>query len=279
MELFRSAFHHVVKRIFKKGSKTYYYSSLFFPREVRDDVSVFYAYVRTADDFVDSIPQDTAGFKQFRKETELAIQKGSSSDQIIQGLVTLVQKHDIKPEWIFAFLDAMEADTRKAEYKTIQELEEYMYGSAEVIGLVMARILNLPEESYQAARLQGRAMQLINFIRDVEEDNRLKRQYLPTEDMKIHRLKSLTHPVNGTTPHFNEFVRFQIKRYRELQKEAEKGYKYIPKKYLIPVKTAADMYNWTAEQIEKNPTVVFEKKVKPKPYYIILSALKNVYTL
>lgn len=279
MKLFHSAFQKVVKRIFKSGSKTYYYSSLFFPRGVRDDVSVFYAYVRTADNFVDSSPQDAAGFMKFRRDSEKALKSGSSNDPIIQGMVNLVKKHDIRSEWVLAFLDAMEADTKKSEYKTMKELEDYMYGSAEVIGLIMSRILKLPEESFEAARLQGRAMQLINFIRDIEEDNELKRQYLPTQDMKKYGLTNLSKPVNRTRAKFDEFVRYQIQRYRHLQKEAEAGYKYIPKKYLVAIKTAADMYNWTADEIEKNPRVVFEKKVKPRPSYVIFSALRNVYRL
>lgn len=275
MRSIQGAFQRLARSIFKSGSITYYYSSLFFPRDVRADVATLYAFVRTADDFVDAIPQQTKAFQTFRKESEAALNGTPSSNPIISEFVRVVQKYDIQPAYISSFFDSMEADTRKSTYKTFAELEQYIYGSADVIGLMMAQIMKLPPESHKAAQLQGKAMQLINFIRDIAEDIQLNRQYIPVEDAKRFKLRSYPPQLPRDKEQFEALVRFEIARYREIQKEAEAGYHYLPRQYRIPVKTAADMYNWTAEIIEKDPTVVFERKVKPKPALVIFYALKN----
>jgi len=61
------------------------------------------------------------------------------------------------------------------------------------------------------------------------------------------------------------------------QREAEGGYRFIPYRYLLPIKTAADMYIWTAKQIERNPMVVYERQVKPPKLRIVLQALYNSF--
>ncbi len=150
-----------------------------------------------------------------------------------------------------------------------------MYGSAEVIGLMMATLMKLPEKAYASARIQGKAMQMLNFIRDIKEDIELGRQYIPNADMKKLQVKTIT----PQDPHIKDLIRFELDRYFALQKEAERGYKYIPRAYLIPIKTAADLYTWTARKIGKDPLVVFTKKIKPTPLYVFWIILKNNLTI
>ena len=272
------AISSIAKRIFKKGSTTYYYSSLFFPASIRHAVFTFYAYVRVADDFVDSIPQNMKGFEDFCSQTKLIYAGKKVSNKIISDFYDMTNSYKIPFEWVQAFLNAMRADTKKSTYATYKELEEYMYGSAEVIGLIMAKILNLDEESYTYAKLQGKAMQLINFIRDIDEDIELGRRYIPTEDLKKFNLTKLPPRTDQEKKDFCKLVHFEIDRYRKIQKSAEAGYKFMPANALIPVKTAADIYNWTADQIEKNPLIVFEQKVKPKPIRVIFRIFTNYFT-
>lgn len=273
MNSYKTAISSIAKRIFKSGSTTYYYSSLFFPRGVREDISTLYAFVRTADDFVDAVPQNISGFNDFCEKTSQIYQGEEIQHTIIQAFCDMAFRKKIPYEYIESFLSAMRADTQKNTYRTYEELENYMYGSAEVIGLMMCKILNLSEESYLAAQLQGKAMQLINFVRDIQEDTSLGRQYIPTEDMHQFNLKTLQPQTAKEKQQFAKLVQYEIERYYAIQKEAEKGYRYIPKRYLVPIQTAADMYNWTARQIETNPLLVFEKKVKPTPAQIIISVL------
>lgn len=275
------------KRTFKKGSVTFFTSSLFFPRSVREDVFDLYSFVRTADDYVDQAPPNGNGFYQLRRIWDVAAKSqtfdtSNKDDDAIdlratKNMLRVARKHKIDLAWVEAFLDAMQSDLIKNKYQTIDDTLSYVYGSAEVIGLMMSRIMDLPEEANTAAMMQGRAMQMINFIRDLEEDNQLSRQYFPDEDLQRFNLKDLSRQTAQAQPEeFNKFIQFQISRYKEWQTTAEEGYKYIPKRLRISVQTAADMYKWTAKEIEKRPITVFEKKIKPTKPRILKSILTNI---
>jgi len=263
--------------IFKQGSKTYFYSSLFFPTNIKKDVFELYAFVRKADNFVDSIPQDSEGFYNFKNKYIQAINGEKTGDVVVDSFVDLAIRKRFEKEWIDAFLDSMEMDLKNVTYHSLQDTIEYIYGSAEVIGLMMAKTMNLSNESYPYARMLGRAMQYINFIRDIAEDIELGRTYFPTSDFKKFGLNGLQHDEILNKPdEFKGFIQHQIQRYCHWQSYAEKGFKYIPKRYLISVKTASEMYYWTASQINKNPFIVYEWKVKPLVIQILTTTLKNI---
>ncbi|URA09989.1 phytoene/squalene synthase family protein [Thermospira aquatica] len=263
--------------IFQKGSKTYFNSSLFFPKTMREQVFRLYAFVRVADNYVDAIPQQKEAFYQF-KHAYLAARQGTpSQDPVIDSFVRLSQELGFPDEWADAFLAAMEEDLSKHIYHTLDETCEYMYGSAEVIGFFMSRIMMLPEEAYPYAALLGRAMQYINFIRDIAEDLSFGRIYLPLDESPFPDLKEETCRKNPSA--FEQYIRRQIFRYLEWQNEAQKGYQFIPKKMLIPIKTAADMYAWTARKIFRNPWIVYKRKVKPPKWRILVQVLWNTLSL
>lgn len=263
--------------IFQQGSRTYFYSSLFFPTTVKKDVFELYGFVRKADNYVDKIPQNGNEFYKFKNKYYQAVAGKPSGDVVIDSFVELQNKKQFQQEWIDAFLKSMEMDLSKKTYETLDETIDYIYGSAEVIGLMMAAILGLPKESHVYARYLGRAMQYINFIRDIAEDNTLQRVYLPTQEFKSYGLDNLQYSyIMNHSEEYGQFIRQQIQRYCEWQQFAENGYSYIPKRYLISVKTAAEMYHWTAEQIYKNPLVVYQWKVKPLISQIITTTLINL---
>lgn len=264
-------FSDLHRAIFKTGSRTYFTSALFFPRAVRDDVSVLYAFVRKADDYVDATPQDKDGFNAFTEQYRLALaDKRPTGDKVIDPFVQLAARRGFADKWIEAFLYSMELDTHKKTYQNIGETEEYIYGSAGVVGLMMARILGLPDAALPYAQELGKAMQYINFIRDIAEDQRLGRTYLPLDELAEFGLDSLSRSAaekNG--PRFRAFIEFQLQRYKNWQKKAEVGYQYMPKQYLVPIKSAAGMYAWTAETIRRDPLVVYKRKVRPSRGRII----------
>lgn len=263
------------RQVFKSGSKTYFNSSLFFPAHIRDDVFVLYGFVRVADDFVDSVPQQPDAFHRFVDAYRGALSGTSSGDVIVDSFVELAERKHFRAEWTDAFLHSMELDLTKQVHGTLEETLEYVYGSAEVIGLYMSRIMGLDPVADEAACLLGRSMQFINFIRDIAEDNELGRIYLPIAETSLPDLRE---PTTRSDP--DEFVRFltaQLSRYREWQAHAETGYAYIPRRYLVPIKTASDMYNWTAERIRADPFVVYERKVKPSRRRIMARVLANFF--
>ena len=262
---------------FRSGSKTYFNSSVFFPRDVRDDVFVLYGFVRVADNYVDQTPQDGEGFYQFCEAYRKALSGTPSGRVIIDSFVELSRRHNFPGSWTEAFLHSMELDLVKPHHPTLKESLEYIYGSAEVIGLFMAKLMDLDKDSYSAAQLLGRAMQYINFIRDIAEDNQLGRVYLPISETTLPDLSESSARANPEE--FRRFLEAQLRRYREWQTEAEEGYRYIPKRYLVPIKTAGDMYDWTASVIAEDPFVVYSRKVKPRRARILAQVVRNLLTL
>lgn len=261
---------------FRSGSKTYYNSSRFFPPDVRRDVFLLYGFVRVADNFVDRIPQDGDGFMRFVDAYRASLAGTPSGDPIIDGYVDLVRRKSFDPQWTEAFLHSMHMDLVKSRHETLPESLEYIYGSAEVIGLFMARIMDLPERAYRPAMMLGRAMQFINFIRDIAEDNRLGRLYLPISESTLSSLDESE--VRRHPDDFREFIHKQLDRYMLWQTEAEQGYRFIPRRYRVPIKTAGDMYKWTGHEIAENPFVVYDRKIKPRKVRIVLAGLMNMLT-
>ncbi|NTU46998.1 phytoene/squalene synthase family protein [Candidatus Roizmanbacteria bacterium] len=262
-----------IYQLFKKNSKTYFTSSLFFPRDVQDKIATLYAFVRTADNFVDTLPQQKKEFLAFEKEY-YAVRSGKKTKQpILQLFSKLETEEQFDTGWTDAFLASMKMDLTKKTYTSLAETESYIYGSANVIGLYIAKILHLPQTSYHYAELLGKSMQFMNFIRDINEDIQLGRNYFPQEDMKRFSLQSLDYQETREKPEqFCRFVQFQIQRYNQWQKEAEKGFQYIPKRYLTPIKTASEMYKWTSAIIQKDPFIVYRKKIKPSYARIVSTA-------
>lgn len=146
-----------------------------------------------------------------------------------------------------------------------------------MVGLMMAKIMGLPNESLPYARMQGRAMQWLNFIRDIDEDNKLGRQYFPQTDLQKFDLPNLSSATAKKYPeNFAGFMHFQIARYTDWQQEAVNGFIYIPRRLLIPLRIAVDMYNWTTEQIAKDPKIVLDTKIKPRKSRVLFDAARRV---
>ncbi|WP_393971790.1 phytoene/squalene synthase family protein [Oxyplasma meridianum] len=262
--------------IFRKGSKTYFNSSRFFPDEYRNDVTIFYSFVRVADDLVDKVPQDADGFYHFMDTYMRSLSGGFSGYSVVDDFVSLMEKKGIEPNLVESFFKAMKMDLTKTRYETMAELCDYMHGSAEVIGLIMRRILDLPKVAEEYASLLGRSMQFLNFVRDVREDNELGRMYLPADSARKFGLNSLReNDVKGKEEDFSSFIKENLDIFFEWDREARKGFRFIPKRLLIPIITAQNMYAWTARKIFRNPMIVFRNKVKPSKGRILLEIFKN----
>ncbi len=261
------------KTIFEQGSTTYYWSSSFFPRKVRDDVFKLYSFVRVVDDLVDQKQPDTVGFKyivkrwkKIKKSLDTPHKKIDDSrlEHVLSNISFVTHRYECDPAWVDAFLKSMQMDIDNRQYYSLKDTQEYMYGSAEVIGLFMTKIMGLTDSVSEYAKLQGRAMQYINFIRDIDEDNKFGRRYIPAEELTMFGLKDLSEKEAHKKPaEFREFIEHQLVRYHEWQNAASKGFRFIPKRQRTALRTAVDMYNWTASVIKEDPFVIYQKKVKP----------------
>ncbi len=190
---------------------------------MREDVFILYGFVRVADNYVDSIPQDADGFYSFRKAYETALATGElSGNFIIDSFIDLQRRKNFDEAWTQAFLDSMQHDVVKSSCDTLDEVLTYIYGSAEVIGLFMSRIMNLDDAALPYAKMLGRAMQYINFIRDINEDVSLRRRYLPLTGTSLPGLNKQV-----ACEHKEEYVRFLRREIPQISCLAKRSHQRI----------------------------------------------------
>ena len=178
------------KRLNALHGKTYYLATLLLPAKKRPPVHALYGFARYADEIVDDLastlsPDDKARVLREWGAAVLAdIQKGESGDLIGRALVVTVKKYSIPFNYFEAFLKSMEMDLTVTRYQNYEDLMEYVYGSAVVIGLEMLPILGYSDErAIEAATALGTAFQLANFIRDIGEDIDRGRIYMPLNEL------------------------------------------------------------------------------------------------
>jgi phytoene/squalene synthetase len=158
---------------------------------IRQDIYNIYGFVRFADEIVDSFHDYNKEvlFEKFENELEDAIQNKISLNPILNSFQHTVNKHNIGQDLIDAFMKSMKLDLVKQEYKTTEEYHEYIYGSADVVGLMCLMVfVNGDEKKYEelkaSAMKLGSAFQKVNFLRDLKADfEGLNRTYFPNTDL------------------------------------------------------------------------------------------------
>lgn len=170
----------------KKYSTSFYKGVSFLDKKIRDDVHAVYGFVRFADEIVDSFHDfdKSVLLAEFKAETFLAIERKISLNPILNSFQRSVNKYSIDHDLILAFFHSMEMDLNPVKYDDMK-YDEYIFGSAEVVGLMCLKIFVYgSEEEYQKlkpyAKKLGSAFQKINFLRDLKDDfNNLGRLYFP----------------------------------------------------------------------------------------------------
>lgn len=183
-------YHKTTFKLSKVITRTYSTSfslgiSAFAPA-FKDAIYAIYGYVRLADEIVDSFHDHNKRelLEEFRKETYKAIENGISTNPVINSFQLTVNKYSIDREYIDAFLNSMEWDLDNSYYES-KHYDNYIYGSAEVVGLMCLRVFcnnndKLFQELLQPAKSLGSAFQKVNFLRDIKSDIEERgRIYLP----------------------------------------------------------------------------------------------------
>jgi len=267
--------HTLHYQIFKKGNAAFFNTARFLPSGEREDVFVLYGFAHIVNNFVNATPRQESDFYDF-KEQYLQTRQGSpSNDPIIDPFIELCCRKNIETAWVDAFFYSKEQDLKKNSYNTLAETLEYIYGSAEVIGMCIVRLLGLPDTALPAAQLLSRALQYINFIRDIKEDLDAGRQYVP---LVGSGLKSWQESKARKKPDvFKAFVLKNIALCEEWQAEAAKGFAALPRRYRAVVKTACDMFERTVSTMKSDPFIIYEKKAQPARSRILFWFLKNFF--
>lgn len=158
---------------------------------IRQDIYNIYGFVRFADEIVDSFHDYNKSelFERFETDLHLALKDKISLNPILNAFQKTVHLYNIDRELITAFMYSMRLDLHKSEYKTQDEYHQYIYGSADVVGLMCLKVfvkgdLKLYDDLKDAAMRLGSAFQKVNFLRDLKADfEDLSRTYFPNTDL------------------------------------------------------------------------------------------------
>ncbi len=191
-ELFDQVSYTCSKLVTKKYSTSFSLATRMLAPEIRSAIYNIYGFVRFADEIVDTFHDydKEALLFQFEKNYYLGLHQGISLNPILNSFIHTVKKYNIEDNLVQAFLKSMRADLSKKEYETQEEYDAYIYGSADVVGLMCLRVfVKGDEKKYQelkdAAMRLGSAFQKVNFLRDLKEDiEELNRSYFPNVNLR-----------------------------------------------------------------------------------------------
>ena len=268
------------KRLNAQHGKTYYLATLLLPPEKRPFVHALYGFARYADEIVDDLnstlsdEEKASALKSWGDQLLADIKIGKSHDHIGAALVDTVKRFEIPLSYFEAFLKSMTMDLTITEYHTYEDLLEYVYGSAAVIGLQMVPILGaLNPDAYVAAEKLGIAFQLANFIRDVGEDLDRGRVYLPITELQASGVTRQMLEERVLTPQIKAALQFQIARVRKLQKEATPGIAMLSLESRACIEAASELYCGIVDEVEKINYEIFTKRAKTSTWRRIKVAL------
>jgi phytoene synthase len=196
------------RRVMRAYTTSFFIVSRFLPRAKREEVEAVYAAVRYPDEVVDTFPLDAGTKLRLLDEWGAHYETGIRSATLQQalsrgvpahlaGFTRVVRERDIPAEHYRAFLGAMRLDIRPRPFKTLDDLVgSYVYGSAVVVGYFLTHVYGARDSrsfvrALGAARDLGVALQLTNFLRDVAEDRRRGRVYLPADMLRAEGIKEL----------------------------------------------------------------------------------------
>lgn len=257
------------KRLNALHGKTYYLATLLLPKSKRPFVHALYGFARFADEIVDDLTsqlnsEDKAqALSNWGDRVLRDLQRGSSDDLVASALIDTVNRFAIPHEYFEAFLHSMTMDLTIQEYETFDDLMEYIYGSAAVIGLEMAPILGFTDVSaLESAKKLGTAFQLANFIRDVDEDLDRGRIYLPIKELALHGVTREMLEARVLTPQIIDALKFQIARVRELQAQATPGIALLDASSRPCIEAASQLYCGIVDEVEKIGYDIFNRRAK-----------------
>jgi phytoene/squalene synthetase len=215
--------------------------------KIRTGIYNIYAFVRFADEIVDSFHGYNKNelINQFEADYYTALDAGISLNPILNSFQHTVKKYNITDDLVQAFLTSMKQDLNKTEYETTEEYNSYIYGSADVVGLMCLKVfVHGDNEKYESlkdsAMKLGSAFQKVNFLRDLKDDYEvLNRSYFPGIN-----LKSLDYQAKQTI----------IDEIEEDFMEAYKGIKLLPMEAKFGVYTAYVYYKRLLHKLKKTPS-------------------------
>ena len=256
------------RKVLKTHSTSFFIVTRFLPKFMRDEVELVYGSVRFPDEIVDSFDikndEKKVLLSNWRNKYRLALESGSFEDSInkdvpilLAGFTEVVKKYSIPSSYYESFLDAMELDVEPRNFENTDDLiDNYVYGSAIVVGYFLAYVYGSSQndnfkETLKSSKELGIALQLTNFIRDINEDLKRGRIYIPQTILKNNgiELKNYANNVNQNTTSINSARMELASIANKYYKESEKGIESFSPDSRVAIKACIELYGKLNERI------------------------------
>ena len=250
------------------SGSSFYYSFLFLPAERRRAITALYAFCREVDDVVDeSQDAQLAATKLAWWRVELAnLFAGNAQHPVTRALSPFLEKYSLEREKLADIVDGMEMDLTQSRYLDWAALERYCYRVAGVVGLLAAGIFGYRDaRTLEYAKSLGIAFQLTNIIRDVGEDARKNRIYLPMEDLKRFNVAAADILNARQTADFQRLMEFETNRAKDYYRKAFDALPAVDRKAQRAGLIMAAIYRALLEEIERDGFQVLRTRTSLTP--------------
>lgn len=259
--------------ITRSSNTSFYYSFSLLPRQKREAIHTVYAFCRTTDDIVDEERDEQKKvvlLGRWRTELGKAL-KGKSEFPLLNQLSVTADRFHIPVEHFYELIRGMEMDLAKTRYQTFDELKEYCYLVASSVGLMCRKIFGYRNESTRDYAINlGIALQLTNILRDIKDDARRGRIYIPREDMSRFGYTEEDLLNNRYTPQFVELMRFECRRASEYFDIARAALQDEDKRFFFTARIMWSIYAHTLNRIVSSDYNVFERRISISKFLKLL---------
>jgi phytoene synthase len=256
----------VARRLNKKHGTSYYFATCLFPGHLREATFALYAFFRVPDEFVDNGAPEQAQqlLENWRSDWQKAYQLRDSSDPVLRLNAQVFHRYQIPYDYSETFLTAMFRDLSDTRYASYAELESYMYGSAAVVGLMMSHVIGFADPvALEYAQKLGYAMQLTNFLRDIDEDFQQRgRIYLPLDELQRFGVKEVQFAERHFDANFYSLMQFQMQRAHKLYEDAEPGIALLNSEGRRAVRVASALYRAILTKLEQQGSNPFAGRAR-----------------
>lgn len=244
-------------------SRTFYMASSLLPSEKRRGARALYAFCRITDDIVDeenaSLVERQQKLNSWREE--IMAEHPSHESLVALAWADTRAKFQLPRGYARQLIDGCERDIAQTRYETFADLAEYSYGVASTVGLMAMHIVGFSgEEALPYALKLGVALQVTNILRDVAEDWRNGRLYLPQDELAAFGLSEDDIEKGIVTENWRKFMAFQIERTRRLYAESLAGISLLEPDGRFAIAAAAELYRAILDDIEKQDYDVFSRR-------------------
>lgn len=261
----------------REHSRSFHLASALLPEEKRSAVRALYAFCRTVDDIVDrpTAAERDASLDYWRGQVQAA-SNTDQDDPVAAAWADTLLRYRIPRQYALQLIDGVARDLTQSRYATFDDLSTYCYGVASTVGLMSMHIVGFESnEAVPYAIKLGVALQMTNILRDVGEDYRNGRIYLPRDEMEAFGISESSLASGVVTDKWREFMRFHIARTRDLYSQAWPGIRMLEREGRLAIAAAGSLYRGILDVIEQNDYDVFSQRASVSTW----SKIKRVIAL